>query len=300
MRVLSVGDCVPNGVFRLHSRFERAANFTGGRCVVSVVTPHVGAGPANVVVAALALGDFRALSVAGFGAAGREIALDGRALDTVGAAAHESRVRLPRWSSRALAANLTVLSGFLARRAPARSLAFLLDPRRVSEFRPGFESAVASHLTDCARDAIHGDVIRAAHRMAGCGFGLTPSGDDFICGVLIAMLVAEAPDGVSLRPLRREIAAAARTGNVLTDSFLSHARAGRVSEKTKVLLRALVAGSPAEVAEAASAVVSTGETSGADFAVGLLMQLRAHVPPEAATRARRRLPAPPCGDTVCH
>lgn len=299
MRVLSVGDCVPNGVFRLHSRFERAANFTGGRGVVSIVTPEVGAGPVNVVVEALAPTQARTLTIAGFGARGREIVLDGRALDTGDAAAHESCICLPRWSRHTLAANLTVLSVFLARCAPAKSLAFLLDTRRASDFRPGFERAVASHLRDCAMDAIHGDVIRAAHRMAGCGFGLTPSGDDFICGVLVAMRVGETADDVSLWPLRREIGAAARTGNILTDAFLSLACAGRASAKTQSLLHALVAGSPAEVVQAARAAVSAGETSGADFTVGLLMQLRAYMPRSVATKARA-LGMPPCGDTVRH
>jgi hypothetical protein len=299
MRVLSVGDCVRNGAFKPHSRFERAANFTDGRGVVSIVTPDVGAGPVNVVVDGLASAEARALTIAGSGARGREIVLDGDALDTETAAPHESRVCLPRWARRTLAANLTVLSGFLAQCAPAKSLAFLLDPRRASEFRPGFEEAVAAHLRNCAMDAIHGDVIRAARRMAGCGFGLTPSGDDFICGVLVAMRVGETADDVSLRPLRREIAAAARTGNVLIDTFLALACGGSVSAKTQALLHSLVAGSSSEVVDAARAVVSTGETSGADFAVGLLMRLRAYAPEAVATKARA-LGMPPCGDTVCH
>jgi hypothetical protein len=299
MRVLSVGDCVPNGAFQLHSRFERAANFRGSRGVVSVVTPDVGAGPASIVVEALGRMAAGALTVGGFGARGRRIALGGHELDTGTAVAHESCISLPAWSRSALAANLTVLSEFLTRCAPEKSLAFLVDPLRASEFRPGFERAVATHLRDCARDAVQGDVIRAAHRMAGCGFGLTPSGDDFICGVLIAMRVGETADDVSLWPLRREIGAAARTGSVLTDAFLSLACAGRVSAKTQSLLRALVAGSPDEVVGAARAVVSTGETSGADFTVGLLMQLRAYVPRAVAAKARV-LCTPPCGDAVYH
>ncbi len=299
MRVLSVGDCVPNGTFRLHSRFERAVNFAGTRGVVSVVAPEVGGGPVNLVVDAIDPGPAAGLTVTGSGARGRSVVFDGRPLDTEGATAHESCIRLPRWSSRTLAANLTTLSAFLTRCAPEKSLAFLLDPRRSSEFRPGFERAVAAHLRDCATDAMHGDVIRAAHRMAGCGFGLTPSGDDFVCGVLVAMRVGETADDVSLWPLRREIGEAARTGNVLTDAFLSHACAGRVSATTQALLHALVAGAGDDVAGAAREVVSTGETSGADFAVGLLLQLRTYLPQSIARRARV-LGVPPCGDTVCH
>jgi hypothetical protein len=298
MRVLSVGDRVPNGVFRLHSRFERVVNFTDGRGIVSVVTPEVGAGPVNVEVdIPSALGS--SLAVVGRGAGGREIVLDGGRLDTTGVATYDSGIDLPRLPIRAFAVNLAVLGEFLCRCAPPRSLAFLLDPRRESEFRPGFERAVAAHLRDCARDAVHGDVARAARRIAGCGFGLTPSGDDFICGVLIAMRVGETAGGVSLLPLRRAIAAAARTGSLLTDAFLSLACEGRVSAKTQALIHALVAGSRDDIVRRGRDVVSTGETSGADFSVGLLLQLRTHMPCPVAGSAWAP-GAPPCGDAVCH
>jgi hypothetical protein len=296
MRVLSIGDQVQNGIFRIHSVFGRAVNWTDGTCVVSLVSPEIGAGPVNVVVEAMraevsAGGSAaretgfgrRSLIVAGEGASGRAVVVDGRSLDTARAASFESSIVLPPWDRRVLARNLDVLGRVLVESAPQRSLAFLLDPRRTAEFRPGFERAIATHIADCARDAVAWDVSRAVGRLKGCGFGLTPSGDDFICGMLVALHVGETGGDVSLEPLRTTIRDAAHTGNSLTDTFLALACDGCVSERTQRLVHALVAGSAADVVAAARRVIAVGETSGADFATGLLMNLRACAPRRAAT-----------------
>ena len=50
MMLLSIGDEVREGTYRLHSCFRRAVNFTDGRRLVTLVTPDVGAGPVNIVV----------------------------------------------------------------------------------------------------------------------------------------------------------------------------------------------------------------------------------------------------------
>ena len=43
MMLLSIGDKVREGTYRLHSRFRRAVNFTDGRRMVILVTPDIGA-----------------------------------------------------------------------------------------------------------------------------------------------------------------------------------------------------------------------------------------------------------------
>jgi hypothetical protein len=292
MKVLSIGDRVPNGTFRLHSRFERAVNFTEAAPVVSpetiamisLVAPDVGAGPVNLVVDTAEVPAPRTLVIACGAASTRAVVADGRALDATRAALYDSRVGTGRWDARAAAANLDVLCEVLIASAPKKSLAFLLDRRRLSDFRPGFERSVAAHIEHCVRDAVHGDVLRATRRLRGCGFGLTPSGDDFLCGMLIAMNLGDGTAGVSVESRRRGICEAARSGNVLTDTFLALARDGRVSERIRGLVDALLAGSRRDVAARARQAIAVGETSGADFATGLLMELRAC--------ARRRAPVP--------
>jgi hypothetical protein len=279
MQVLSIGDRILEGRYRIHSRFRRAVNFVDDGSVVSLVTPETGAGPINVVVDELRTAGVRALTVGTRllpGGTGPRpvIWLDDRALDCSAAGVYESGLDLIE-ERRGLNTRLAILRETLAHYAPARSLAFLLDESRRDDFREGFERAFAEHAANCAYDILYGDLIRGVSRLRGTGFGLTPSGDDFIRGVLIGMALAEAVYGMSLMVTRQYVCEWARTDGVLSDALLFLAEAGRVDEKTKALVVPLLGGRLRDVWESARAICSVGETSGADFATGLLLTLEA-------------------------
>jgi len=279
MQVLSIGDRIVEGRYRIHSRFRRAVNFVDDGNVVSLVTSDAGAGPISVVVDELRTAGVRTLTVgtrlAPGGTGPRPVIwLDDRALDCSAATVYESGLDLIE-ERRGLGARLAILRETLAEHAPARSLAFLLDESRRDGFRPGFERAFAEHASNCAHDILYGDLIRGVSRLRGAGFGLTPSGDDFIRGVLIGMALAEAIYGMTLSVTRQYVCDWARTGGVLSDAFLFLAEAGRVDEKVKALVVPLLGGRLREVWEAARKVCGVGETSGADFATGLLLTLEA-------------------------
>jgi hypothetical protein len=279
MQVLSIGDRIVEGRYRIHSRFERAVNFVDDGIVVSLVTRAAGAGPINIVVDELRTAGVRALTVGTRLAPGGNgprpvVWLDDRALDCSGAVVYESGLDLIE-GRRGIFARLAILRETLARDAPPRSLAFLLDESRREELRPGFEQAFAEHASNCVYDILYGDPYRGVTRLRGAGFGLTPSGDDFIRGVLIGMALAEAVYGMTLTVTRQYVCEWARTGGVLTDALLFMAEAGRVDEKAKSLIVPLMGGRLRDVWEAAREICSVGETSGADFATGLLLTLEA-------------------------
>lgn len=279
MQVLSIGDRIVEGRYRIHSRFRRAVNFVDDWNLVSLVTPDAGAGPINIVVDELRTAGVRALTIGTRlrpgGTGPRPVVwLDDRVLDCSAARIYESCLDVIE-KRRGVNARLAILRETLARYAPARSLAFLLDESRRAELRAGFERALAEHVANCVHDILYGDLLRGVSRLKGAGFGLTPSGDDWIRGFLIGMRLVEIVHGLSLDVTRQCVCEWARTGGILGDSFLSLAEEGRVDEKVKVLAAALLGGRLREVWEAARAVCAVGETSGADFATGLLLALEA-------------------------
>jgi hypothetical protein len=279
MQVLSIGDRIVEGRYRIHSRFRRAVNFVDDRSVVSLVTPETGAGPISVVVDELRTAGVRTMTIGTRlppgGTGPRPVVwLDDRALDCSAAGVYESGLDLIE-ERRGLSARLAMLRETVAHYAPARSLAFLLDESRRDQFNEGFERAFAEHATNCAHDIFYGDLIRGVSRLRGAGFGLTPSGDDFIRGVLVGMALAEALYGLTLSVTRQYVCEWARTGGVLTDALLFLAEAGRVDEKVKALVVPLLGGRLREVWESARRICGVGGTSGADFATGLVLTLEA-------------------------
>lgn len=109
--------------------------------------------------------------------------------------------------------------------------------------------------------------------IAGCGFGLTPSGDDFICGMLVGLHVADRVRGNDFSRTREVVCRAAETRNFLSKAFLSLAYEGSVDARLKALIRALAGGEPAATRQCAESAISVGETSGADTLTGLYMTL---------------------------
>jgi uncharacterized protein DUF2877 len=185
----------------------------------------------------------------------------------------------------ALDRGLAELCREVSHRAPAESLARLL-PHLEEEDLPEALERVAhfprSHaligglvesLTQ--RDRRRLKVVTSS--LAGLGPGLTPAGDDFIAGVLLALaLVREQRGDAALNEIATLLVetAAPRTHEI-SGAYLRAAYEGHVGERWHPLLAALAAGDGARIAAAAAPVLATGETSGADMLAGFLVGIGA-------------------------
>lgn len=280
IEIASFGDLVEDGSYHVHSRFTRVVNMTGDGRFVSLVTPDVDAGPLNIVVGGLDLSGVESLTIAmggaasDDGAAARAMIIDGQRIPLDSDRVYRSALEFQPHPLPLFRKNLGILGVLLAGLAPEKSLAFLLERERLAEFRAGFERAVADHIGHSVRDILHGDTLRGVERLKGCGFGLTPAGDDFITGLLIATHILErSTSGRDLSHLRTRIFETARSGNTLSDTFLYLADGGFVTHGIKDLVAALSFGAPGDVRRCAEHLFSVGATSGADMAVGLHMTL---------------------------
>ncbi len=114
-------------------------------------------------------------------------------------------------------------------------------------------------------------LARAARKLAGVGFGLTPAADDFLCGVMLAcwLLDDHAAIGCSA------IAANARALTTpLSAAFLDHAADGYCRAIWHDLLAAVIAHQDAAISAALNAIAAQGATSGADSLAGFFWVLR--------------------------
>jgi hypothetical protein len=112
------------------------------------------------------------------------------------------------------------------------------------------------------------DVAEAAKRLAGLGAGLTPSGDDYLVGVMAALELARKAE------LSQTIASAAipRT-TLLSGAFLKAAAEGYFSERWHDLASALLQGDRAGVIKGCKEISSWGATSGRDALAGFTTTL---------------------------
>jgi hypothetical protein len=280
MEIISRGDRIGTGRYILHSRFRRAVNFRppGNERqtvrLVSLVPPETGAGPFNLVCRGPAAADLQAIRIES-----REIILQGRRYRCGADRVYDSGLDIPRSPWRLWRAGTGRLEATVVDLAPPLSLAFLLDSRRLESFRLGFERAFARRVARGAEMILAGDMLEGVRRLKGSGFGLTPSGDDFLAGLLIGLHVrAIDVDESTRRTILCEwiagIHRAAATENVFSALALEMARQGRVTEKLQCLIRALGRGRVAEIGRCARDVLATGHTSGADLLTGLIVAMR--------------------------
>lgn len=113
----------------------------------------------------------------------------------------------------------------------------------------------------------------AAFSIAGCGIGLTPSADDFLCGLMTSLqmeaaIKGELPKITSLTEAMAE-KAASRT-NLISGTFLREAGRGLVSQDIRLLMKALYSSVLSQgVTTSAMNVIAFGETSGTDILTGI-------------------------------
>lgn len=269
MKILSIGDRIRHGTYRLHSRFRRVVNLLDGRSLVSVVEADVGAGPINIVVSGIDIGGIRRLSVDG-----QTLSLNALSCRIDPDRSYDSALEIEADQPPAFDANLALLGELLVEKSPPRSLAFLLDGGCAPPCRGRFDIAVLERLSEGVAMIFRGELLGGVRILRGCGFGLTPSGDDFVAGLLIAMRLVSRMYGTDLGETVESVRRVSRSRNVLSESLLAFAGEGRLNERMKNLVQAVLYGTGDRVRHHAERLLLVGDTSGADLGTGFCMTMQ--------------------------
>jgi len=140
------------------------------------------------------------------------------------------------------------------------------------------------------------DAVEIAERIVGLGPGLTPSGDDVLAGLLVALraLGGAVPHGRTAIWLADWLGAAVTADagtrtTALAATLLHCAAAGQASAEVTAVLRGVGGADP--LGPAVRRLLAVGHTSGADLAFGLLAGCRAVLALSLAAAQDRRVPA---------
>lgn len=258
---------------RLLTASPHACNLLVGEEIIALVTAAVGDGPLNVVVAGEA-GLFAALEPGAAATLTAErIAVGDLRVELGGAAVWEPRPDWPALRARqAVIVQRLLLLRVALRAAPAGSLLALLDPSL--GVLPAAIERVGRQALVALQAGWAGDMARlreGAASLAGLGGGLTPAGDDLLCGWMLGAWLAH-PQPESLCQTIVEESAGRTTA--LAAALLRAAGRGECGAAWHGLFDALAARhavlQPMDMVQAAAAVLAHGATSGADALAGLL------------------------------
>ena len=267
--LVSVGDRVRPGTHALHARFKRAVHFHGPDRLAILVDERIGAGPVNIVIRGGDPGSIESLSVTD-----RSLVMNGESLPFGDSHIYCSDIGPLERPGPRFRESLTILEECITGSAHPMSLAFLLDAGREDSFHGRFALEFVKRIRESVERMCDGDLAGGAASIRGRGFGLTPSGDDFLAGFLIALNVLQKMDGRSRADRIDTLFHACGKGVPLSDTFLSLARDGRVDEGMKRLITALAAGERTGIRRGVKEVTDHGSSSGSDLATGFLIALR--------------------------
>lgn len=148
----------------------------------------------------------------------------------------------------------------------------------VGEVLP-FPLAPATARFDAVRDAMACQDFRAfeaaAMRVLGLGHGLTPSGDDFVGGILFALNSAPVPAWrTDLPVLKSRLRAAAKTAtNVISAALLDDLMDGASYRALHETMAALDSENAMKIEAACNLLFRLGASSGSDILAGVLLAL---------------------------
>jgi hypothetical protein len=273
MILVSIGDQAKEGTYPFHSRFRHAVNFLCDKQLISVVSEEIGSGPLNIVIR-----DFESQSATHepvpLMITANTVVLGSNRFGFTENDYYRSTVALDNWEPRLFHHNLSVLAEELRTASSPKSLAFLLDEHRTANFRPGFERAFTDQIRRGVYLMMNGHLLEGVRTLRGCGLGLTPSGDDFIAGLLIGLNLLQQLRGRDYQKIADDVFRTAKAGNIFSNSFLDLARRGLLFGRMKDLVLALMDESEEMVRKSAARLMAIGGSSGADLGMGFLLTVR--------------------------
>ena len=267
---LSFGPGVETRCFdgRVHSVFRRLCNVEiSGRGMIALARADVANGPRTIRIN---FGDgfsFSTLDILGRPVACRAgiVRIGGAefSIDLRPAAAWTQALPVTDTYSRASARRNFDHLRAVVEAAPAR--------RALSAWRLITMSAAPGYFAPLPDDPC----LRALARLVGLGPGLTPAGDDFVAGFMLALGMhqrASAPAARLMTAIGGAIEAWAAKTTDISAWMLRDAASGHFTEPVVALGAVLVAAAagPARLISAANSVLALGDTSGAATILGLL------------------------------
>ncbi|MDR3667357.1 MAG: DUF2877 domain-containing protein [Ignavibacteriaceae bacterium] len=253
----------------MHSKFNSAVNFISGGAFVFVVNESVGPGPLNIVIKGIA-----PMSVNSLVIENRVLFLNDTKLDFEVRKLYDPIIYLLEFDYNNFNKNLLFLENLIRKSTSPLSLAFLLDSERKTKFSSTFESEYVKRIDMGVHEILFGNILSGIRMIRGLGPGLTPSGDDFNSGILIALSLIGKISSSDMQDTIKLVLQEAVGSNLFTNAFLLCASQGLLFYKFRELINAVLYSDENDVLNKTESVLLIGETSGADQLVGFLIGMK--------------------------
>lgn len=150
---------------------------------------------------------------------------------------------------------------------PPKSLFFLLYSENKKHFTSAFERAFVQQM-DLAFSLFPTELPESIKAFKSRGSGLTPSGDDFIAGVVFGFDFIEKMSGINFNEIKYNIYETSKSNNVFSNNMLRLAYHAKYFKRLQDFLNAFFYLPLDDVRPSFEQLIAVGNTSGADLLTG--------------------------------
>ena len=269
-RKLCIGDDLPSGTFIPHSRFETVVNFVNDQNLIVYITSNRDLLASNAIfLPGVLLDETTILTISNDTIKINDLYFKRYLMDIYDSTFHFEDVDFTVFES----SLVQILSNY-SDLFPEKSLIFLLNPENEKFFTSGFDQHFMCNAKKSCELILAGEIVKGIENIRGTGYGLTPSGDDFIAGFFLGLHFNECKFKIDLSELREKIYHAAAGKNLLTNSFLKNAVNKKYFRPLKNVLLLLCEMTNFSFPDALNALLLMGATSGADLLTGYIYSIK--------------------------
>ena len=232
--------------------FDNVCNLINERSeILSIVTPQIGNGPFNLVLE-------------------KDVLFSGYLSSESQILIFPTQLKLGDLTIQTLEANLwSPIPDWETLHAKRAEILSQIVSLPVNTFQPSLPTQLLSTFSTAMIRPDLATSLAAAKQLAGFGQGLTPAGDDFILGAILAAWIIHSPEVA--KSLIEEIAnAAAPLTTSLSAAWLRSAGRGEAGIRWHEFFASLISDDPASIQKAMDKILAIGETSGADALAGFI------------------------------
>ena len=265
LNITAFGDCLLPGTYQFHSGFEHIDNFvnTDGD-FVSIASDISYLAPNSLIINNFESGKYSQIEVND-----TVLKIDKQNYVLNNELRHSSGFIYPEIGNADLEQRVKDFIKFYAPAFPVKSLFFLLYPENTIHFISAFEKAYVQQMT-YAYALFQSDLYKSINEFKSRGSGLTPSGDDFIAGVLFGIDFLEMKHRADYSNLKTHIYTLNKTNNLFSCNMLRLAYQAKYYKRLQDFLNAFFYLPLKDVNAAFEQLIAVGDTSGADLLTGYL------------------------------
>lgn len=268
MNILGFGAFLETGKYRIHSSFTQVHNYSNRNEIISLVTEDIGNGPNNIVLQNLPQQPEKNLIISA-----SHISLGTYSFPIINKTEKNTNDLFIN-DITLLLNSIDTLILDLSKKISKQSLGFLLFSENEQYLRTSFEKAMVQHVKTAVNNISISHLPDVVESMKGVGPGLTPSGDDFICGLLYALNYLNRIMDIDLNETLTSCYHNSLGNNLISNTFLKFAYLNQFYNNFQNLLSALKENDLKSIRYYTDKIVNSGHTSGSDMLTGFIFIIK--------------------------